>query len=95
VNISDWINSSTKWNLVVTKPAARSLSKFPAKDRAKIEIALVEMLENPFAGDITRLKGQPAAWRRRVGSYRILYDILPEQSLVVVIGIVRRTSTTY
>ena len=89
------MNSSTKWDLVITKPAEKSLSKFPAKDRAKIQSALVEMRENPFAGDIARLKTQPSAWRRRVGSYRILYDILPDRLLIVVVGIVRRTSTTY
>ena len=89
------MNSSKKWDLVVTKPAEKSLSKFPAKDKAKIQSALLEMRENPFAGDITRLKAQPTAWRRRVGSYRILYDILPEQLCVVVTGIARRTSTTY
>jgi len=89
------MNSSKKWDLVVTKPAEKSLSKFPAKDKAKIQLALLEMRENPFAGDITRLRAQPSAWRRRVGSYRILYDILPEELRVVVTGIARRTSTTY
>jgi mRNA-degrading endonuclease RelE of RelBE toxin-antitoxin system len=53
------------------------------------------MRENPFAGDIVRLKGQPAAWRRRVGSYRILFDVHPEESLLLVTAIVRRSSTTY
>jgi len=58
-------------------------------------LALLEMRENPFAGDIARLKAQPTAWRRRVGNYRILYDILPEQLRIVITGIARRTSTTY
>jgi mRNA-degrading endonuclease RelE of RelBE toxin-antitoxin system len=44
---------------------------------------------------ITRLKGQPAAWRRRVGNYRIVYDLHIEQQRVVISGILRRTSTTY
>jgi len=89
------MNSSKKWDLVVTKPAEKSLSKFPATDKAKIQLALLEMRENPFAGDIARLKAQPTAWRRRVGDYRILYDILPEQLRIVITGIARRTSTTY
>jgi mRNA-degrading endonuclease RelE of RelBE toxin-antitoxin system len=53
------------------------------------------MQEDPFQGDIKRLKGQPTAWRRRVGSYRILYDLYVDQRLIVVVGIVRRSSTTY
>jgi mRNA-degrading endonuclease RelE of RelBE toxin-antitoxin system len=86
---------STQWSVVVARPAEKSLGKFPTKDKAKIQSALLEMRTNPFAGDIVRLKVQPTAWRRRVGSYRILYDIFPEQLQVVVTGIVRRTSTTY
>jgi len=89
------MTSSTRWELVVTRPAEKSLGKLPAKDRAKIQSALLEMRENPFVGDIARLKAQPSAWRRRVGNYRILYDIVPENVRIVVTGILRRTSTTY
>jgi mRNA-degrading endonuclease RelE of RelBE toxin-antitoxin system len=53
------------------------------------------MQEDPFAGDIKRLKGQSTAWRRRVGQYRIIYDLYPQEHLIVVAGILRRTSTTY
>jgi mRNA-degrading endonuclease RelE of RelBE toxin-antitoxin system len=51
--------------------------------------------EDPFQGDIKRLKGQPTAWRRRVGNYRIIYDLYFEKRLIVVSSILRRTSTTY
>jgi mRNA-degrading endonuclease RelE of RelBE toxin-antitoxin system len=54
------------------------------------------MRENPFSGDIVRLKGQDdTAWRRRVGEYRILYVLFPGERLIVVTAIRRRTSTTY
>ena len=89
------MSSSSRWELVVTKPAEKRLGTFPPKDRARIQAALLEMRENPFAGDIVRLKALPSAWRRRVGSYRILFDISPEHLRIVVTGIERRTSTTY
>ena len=53
------------------------------------------MRDDPFSGDIVRLKAQPTAWRRRVGSYRILFDVHPERLLIVVAAILRRTSKTY
>ena len=53
------------------------------------------MQEDPFEGDIKRLQGQPTAWRRRVGNYRVLYDLYFVQRLIVIAGIVRRSSTTY
>jgi mRNA-degrading endonuclease RelE of RelBE toxin-antitoxin system len=53
------------------------------------------MQSNPFSGDLVRLIAQPAAWRRRVGSYRILFDVDYEQRSVAVTAVLRRTSTTY
>jgi mRNA-degrading endonuclease RelE of RelBE toxin-antitoxin system len=51
------------------------------------------MQDDPFSGDIKRL--QPSGWRRRVGNYRIFYDLLIEEKRIVVTAIERRTSTTY
>ena len=56
---------------------------------------LATIRDNPFAGDIVRLKAQPAAWRRRVGKYRIFFDVYFDHRMVVVVAIKRRTSTTY
>jgi mRNA-degrading endonuclease RelE of RelBE toxin-antitoxin system len=53
------------------------------------------MERDPFGGDIVCLQAQPAAWRRRVGSYRIFFDVHYDTRLVLITGIVRRTSTTY
>ena len=54
------------------------------------------MREDPYASDVTRLRGiEPAAWRRRVGSYRILYDLYPDRLLLIIYDILRRTSKTY
>jgi mRNA-degrading endonuclease RelE of RelBE toxin-antitoxin system len=53
------------------------------------------MQQDPFSGDIKRLRGQTSAWRRRVGNYRIVYDLHINEQLIVVAGILRRTSTTY
>ncbi len=53
------------------------------------------MREDPFGGDIVRLKAQPTAWRRRVGDWRILFDVNTAEQTVDVVAIERRTSTTY
>jgi mRNA interferase RelE/StbE len=83
------------WNLVITGPAQKDFQKLPQKDRVRAKIGLIEMQNDPFEGDIKRLKGKPDAWRRRVGSYRIIYDLYFDQRLIVILAIIRRTSTTY
>jgi mRNA-degrading endonuclease RelE of RelBE toxin-antitoxin system len=59
--------------------------------------ALAEMEQNPFQGDIRKLQGLPGlpGLRRRVGDWRILFEVVPERRQIVVAAIERRTSTTY
>ncbi|MBI1847353.1 MAG: hypothetical protein HY294_00955 [Candidatus Rokubacteria bacterium] len=57
--------------------------------------ALGEMQRNPFTGDVARLKDQPSAFRRRVGDWRVFFDVHPDARLVEVTAIARRTTTTY
>ena len=83
------------WNLEITGPAQKEFQKLPAKDQARVKNALLAMQQDPFSGDIKRLKGQALAWRRRVGNYRIVYDLHVQEQRIVVAGILRRTSTTY
>ena len=83
------------WNLQLTAPAQRDFHRLPPKEQARVKAALISMQVDPFQGDIKRLKGQPTAWRRRVGNYRIVYDLYFEQRVIVVAGILRRTSATY
>lgn len=83
------------WHLHLAGPAQKEFQKLPPKDQARVKAALVSMQQDPFRGDIKRLKGQTTAWRRRVGNCRIIYDLHIEEHLIVVAGILRRTSTTY
>ncbi len=83
------------WNLQISDPAQKDFRKLPPRDQVRVKTALLAMEKDPFQGDIKRLKAQPSGWRRRVGDYRIIYDIYFEQRLIVIAGILRRTSTTY
>ncbi|MBI3624908.1 MAG: hypothetical protein HY215_01965 [Candidatus Rokubacteria bacterium] len=83
------------WDLHVVRSAEKELNRIPPKDRERILAALQAMRDDPFTGDIARLKNQPAAWRRRVGDWRIFFDLYPDRRLIVVTAIRRRTSTTY
>jgi mRNA-degrading endonuclease RelE of RelBE toxin-antitoxin system len=52
------------------------------------------MRVDPLRGDVLKLKDR-AAFRRRVGSYRIIFSIEFKTLTVRVADILRRTSTTY
>jgi len=65
------------WNVQITGPAQKEFQKLPASDQKRVKAALLAMQEDPFSGDVKRLKGQAPA------------------RLILVAGILRRTSTTY
>jgi len=83
------------WTVNIAKRAEKQLAKAPAKSRRLLLAALEEMQRNPFSGDISRLRSERSTWRRRVGAYRIFFDVYPDRHQVDVLDIVRRTSTTY
>ncbi|MBI4589624.1 MAG: hypothetical protein HY725_12365 [Candidatus Rokubacteria bacterium] len=53
------------------------------------------MESDPFGGDVERLRNQPTTFRRRVGDWRIFFDVYREVRVVAVRYIERRTTTTY
>jgi mRNA-degrading endonuclease RelE of RelBE toxin-antitoxin system len=53
------------------------------------------MRADPFRGDVVHLTNAETAYRRRVGDYRILFDVFHERRQVDVVAVLRRTTTTY
>jgi mRNA interferase RelE/StbE len=82
------------WLVVLSNSAERNLRRVPAADRVRILAAVEEMSVDPLVGDVVKLKGQ-GAFRRRVGSYRIIFSIDFQAQAVGILDIQRRTSTTY
>ena len=74
--------------------AEKGLRNIPAADSDRIISAIEEMEVDPLAGDIVKLKGTDA-FRRRVGNYRIIFTINADHAVILVMDILRRTSTTY
>jgi mRNA-degrading endonuclease RelE of RelBE toxin-antitoxin system len=83
------------WTIHIAKGAQKRLANAPVKSRRLILSALEEMQENPLSGDVKRLTSERSTWRRRVGAYRIFFDIDPGRRHIDVLDIVRRTFTTY
>jgi len=83
-----------EWTVVLAGPARKLLKRIPVADKARILAALAGMEQDPFQGDIRKLQGLPG-FRRRIGDWRIFFEIIPEERQAVVAAIERRTSTTY
>jgi mRNA-degrading endonuclease RelE of RelBE toxin-antitoxin system len=83
------------WDLILTKPATRDLRDVPHADVEHIDAAFEDMRSDPYDGDIKFLKGTNRTLRRRVGAWRILFEVHADRHLVVILGVTRRSSNTY
>lgn len=82
------------WTVARSNRAEKSLKALPAHDRRRIAAALDGMELNPLQGDIVKLKGMDGL-RRRIGDYRIIFELDFKARSVRILDIVRRTTTTY
>jgi len=83
------------WDVKIAKRVLKEMKKIPKKDAKRLLFVLEEISENPYKGDIEKIKDEENIWRRRIGSYRILYEVFPSQKSISVFDIKRRTTSTY
>ena len=83
------------WKVIIDPSVAKGLKKINKTVHYHIKEAIDEMNLNPYTGDIRNITGQINIWRKRVGAYRIFYEIKLSFKIVHIFKIERRTSTTY
>ena len=84
-----------EWKVKIAKRVLKEMKRIPQKDAKRLLFVLEKLKENPYQGDIEKIKGEDSVWRRRVGNYRILYEVISKKMCIDVFHIRRRTSTTY
>jgi len=88
------MNLNESWVLAIRSKVRRVLAKFPASDQARLVQVIHDLPKDLFVGDIEKMTDRET-WRRRIGNYRIFYEIIPLQRVIYVFEIKRRTSSTY
>jgi mRNA-degrading endonuclease RelE of RelBE toxin-antitoxin system len=85
------------WAVELSAAAERDLKRLPRDRQARIERAIDEMEENPFAGDVKALQGPEwkGRYRKRVGPYRIIFAADRKAFAVAVSAILIRSEKTY
>lgn len=89
------MNLNKNWVLQIDSAVLKDLKRFPQKDYQRIITAIQSLPNDPFTGDIQKMKGEKSVWRRRIGSYRLFYEILSEEKVIHVFRVERRTTQTY
>ena len=89
------MNSEKNWVLQVDPAVYKFLNKIPRYDAERIFVTIESLPNNPFLGDVQKMKGEKDAWRKRIGAFRIFYELISAEKLIRVFHLERRTSKTY
>ncbi len=85
------------WACKLTQDAAGDLKDLARDVQERVARAISTMEADPFRGDVKALKGK--AWkglfRRRLGSYRIIFTADQRQKTVAIVSILLRSGKTY
>ena len=83
------------WRVFLTSTAEKQFRRLPRKAAVRISQVIDEMGIHPLGADVVKLEGRGQVWRKRIGSYRILFEMFLEKRAVFIYEIIRRTSKTY
>ncbi len=79
------------YSIRIKKSAAKELSRLSPNDRRRLVAAIDRLATEPFAGSV--LKGEFSGLRRlRVGQYRIIYEAVHKELVVLVVRVGHRGS---
>jgi mRNA interferase RelE/StbE len=73
-----------------TAAAARELRKLPAAVRSRILEAVSALEREPRPTGARRLAASEPAWRIRVGTYRVIYEVSDDRLTVTVVRAAHR-----
>ena len=85
-----------KWSLFIPKNVIKHVAKLDKAESKGLIKALEEIEDNPFSGDFKKLKGfVPVTYRKRVGKYRILYQLDIDNEIIIIEKAEKRSDNTY
>jgi mRNA interferase RelE/StbE len=87
------------YKLEVSPAADCDLEKLKGRivrqDFERLRDAVAGLAEEPRPQGVRKIKGEERAYRNRVGSYRVVYEVYNDDNLVLILRVVRRSETTY
>jgi len=83
---------STSYKIKFSKKAERAYKKLSGDVKIRIDRKLAYLRSTPRGPDTKKLAGQKNAYRTRVGTYRIVYEIEDDKLIVWILDVGHRGS---
>lgn len=73
------------YQIIIPKPVQKQLDNLPNSIYAKIIKKIKLLAENPRPEGVVKLKGYDNEYRIRISDYRIRYEIIDEQLIILLL----------
>ena len=77
------------YSVDILRSAQKQLGRIDRQDQSRIISAIQGLADNPRPQGCQKLSGRPA-WRIRIGSYRVIYEIHDNQLLILIVALGHR-----
>ena len=84
-----------RYRVEISPAGQRNLRRIPPRLRQRIEAAIYRLADEPHPRGSVKLRGEERAWRVRAGRFRILYDVYPDELVVLILKVAVRNEATY
>ena len=70
--------------------ARREIQSLPRAAQVRIAPRIAALADEPRPPGVKKLSGEAELYRIRVGDYRVIYDVMDEQLVILVVGVGHR-----
>ncbi len=78
------------YTIEISSLATRQIKKLPSETQIQVLATLAALTQKPRPDGVTKMKGEDNTYRLRVKNYRIVYEILDEQLIVLIVKVGHR-----
>jgi mRNA interferase RelE/StbE len=77
------------YTVITTKSFNKAIARLPANWRKRIVAKIKEVAADPYApnNNLTKLQGRDAAYRLRVGDWRVIYELYDDRLVMVILEV--------
>jgi len=80
------------YSVEILRSAQKQLRKIDRQDQSRIITVIASLADHPRPAGSKKMSGRPA-WRIRIGSYRVIYEINDGNISVLVVAVGHRKET--
>lgn len=79
-----------RYRVVIPRPVQKQLDSLPADIRERVVQRIAALRENPRPPGCVKLRGYANEYRIRIGDYRVRYEVLDQEAMVVILHCAHR-----